>query len=678
MKYSESAASVTKEPLEAIKLIADSMIASRPREEVTYRPYKKTDVYFDQHLGLRKINLKKLYPNAKAGNVVYVGTVIEACVEGDAKINFQGNAKVIFGDKVIFDSLTDKDADGNSRCPIHLKKGENPVLFMVRCDSDDKFEFNFMPSVRWYWIWAKCYILSARATSPIPEYKGEDGVGISALYESEALFDGRFVYPEVKVYENKIDFSEIFAEANGKYAYALTYALEDTSLEIKTDCAHKIFINGAVGHTKCLRAGDSVLVKLEKGDSRSLEFSGEHIGIPFLHSSRASGDRFLTLGTFGDESDTLDTAFEPESSIRFKKPYSSAEGTSFWKLAHKDDFVRPYLLSRFFGQWHYSFMVGEFGLLNAYKATKNEEYLSYFCDHMKVMTDYFHYMRYEHKHFSSPSFLDISASLHDLDSIGSIGRNLCEYYKISGNKEVLPIIDTLLDAMNKNIRRFPDGTFHRHTDMWADDTFMSCPFLVEAGILKNDKSYHEEVIRQLSGFKKRLWMNDEKIFSHIFFLNPPEPNNIPWGRGNGWIYVSLSDALSKISPETEGYGELMETFLAFTDGICALQDKDGLWHQVLNRHDSYSETSCTAMFTLGLCRGVKNGWLDKRYLEYAKRAYLGILTHKIDKNGTVYDVCMGSGNARDVNYYMNLGAIDNDDHGTGVILSAISALSELM
>ena len=669
---SNSLISLTNSPREAIKIIADHMLQIRPREKVTYRPYRKTEVYYDKHLYLRNVDLKKLYPEAICGNVVYIGTVIEACVEIDAKLNFEGNAKVIYHGDVIFDSKKDRDPDGKNRCPIHLQKGDNNVIFMVRCENDQHFEFKFMPSVRWYWTWAKYYILSARATSPIGEYSGEDGIGISRLYQNEnEQFDGEFVYPKVEKYENTIDFDSILDNAGGEIAYALTYALDDTSLEIKTPCESKIFVNGKEKSSPIsLQKGDEVLIRLKKGTCHRFEYSGENIGIPFMTSSRSSGDKFLTLGSFGEDSDVID--------IQFKNPYAGFGGEAvFWKLQSKNDYLRPHLLSRFFGQWHYSFMVGEYGIMNASKVLENREYFEYFRDHMRLMVEHFSYMRYEHKHFSAPSFLDISASLHDLDSIGSIGRNLCVYYELTGDKDALPIIDTLLEAMVKKIPRFEDGTFHRHSDMWADDTFMSCPFLVRAGLLKNDRKYHEEAIRQLLGFKKRLWMANERIFSHIFFLNPPEPNNIPWGRGNGWIYVSLSDALENISPDTDGYNELMTTYLEFTEGIIAHQDKDGLWHQVLNRADSYSETSCTAMFLLGLCRGIKHGWLDIRYLEYAEKAYLGLITHKIDRDGAVYDVCMGSGNARDVNYYMNLGAIDNDDHGTGVILTALSALSEL-
>lgn len=665
MKYSDSLAGCVDSPKEAIRIIADNMLKIRPRASVTYHPYKKNEIYYDKHLYLRNIDLKKLYPEARRGNVVYIGTVIEAVCESDAKLNFVGNAKVIFRGETIFDSEKDRDPDGKNRCPIHLSSGENPVTFMVRCESDESFSFQFMPSVRWYWTWAKYYILSARATSPIAEYRGEDGVGISRLYESEAPFDGNFVFPKVEKYENKIDFANILDAEGGDVAFALTYALEDTCLGLSSGCELSVLVNKEKRTAPLsLKKGDEVLVRVKKGDNWSFSFEEESIGIPFMQSNRASGDRFLTLGSFSDESESIE--------VQFKKPYVGFGGERvFWKLASKNDYLRPHLLSRFFGQWHYSFMVGEFGLYNSAKVLGENEYMDYFRDHMRLMIEYFDYMRYENKHFSAPSFLDISASLHDLDSIGSIGRNLCIYYGETGDGEALHVIDTLLSAMRTNIPKFPDGTFRRHGDMWADDTYMSCPFLLRAGDLKNDPEYHAEAARQLLGFKKRLWMADKKIFSHIFFLNPPSPNNIPWGRGNGWIYVSLSDALESISEDTEGYDELMATYREFTEGIVALQDGDGLWHQVLDRHDSYSETSCTAMFILGLCRGIRNGWLDESYKENAIKAYNGLISQKIDRNGAVYDVCMGSGNARDVSYYMNLGAIDNDDHGTGIVLSAI-------
>ena len=70
MKYNESLASVINKPEEAINIIADNMLKIRPKADVIYRPYRKNEIYYDKHLDLRTIDLKKLYPEAKKGNIV--------------------------------------------------------------------------------------------------------------------------------------------------------------------------------------------------------------------------------------------------------------------------------------------------------------------------------------------------------------------------------------------------------------------------------------------------------------------------------------------------------------------------------------------------------------------------------------------------------------------------------
>lgn len=655
----------------AMEKIADHMLTLRPRAEVTYRPYRKSPIYYEKHLDLFTIDLKKLYPEAKAGDGVYIGTHLLASNTTEAKINFIGNAKILYRGEVIFDSEESTDADGKCRCALPLCEGENPVLFYVRCRSDEEFTFRFMPSVRWYWIWAKCYLLSARATSPLDCYRLEDGVGISRLYHKEEPFDGVFVYPQPPADVKNVNFSSIFEGETGDFAYALTYALSDTELAFDTDASLSIFVNSERRSTPCaLKKGDTVLVKAPA--SASFQCSGE-VGIPFVHSYREGGDQWLTVGPFESKEENV----TPEDRIDFKKPYRAGSTARFWRLMTKNDYLRPYLLSRFFGQWHYTFMVGSYGLLNASKTLSNATYLSYFQDHMRIMVDYFDYMRYEHEHFSSPSFLDISSTLHDLDSIGSIGRNLSEFYEMQPSKDTLHVLDTLLSAMETNIPRFEDGVFHRERDMWADDTFMSCPFLVRAARIKREPRYAKEAIHQLLGFRDRLWIEDEELFSHIFFLDDAKKNSIPWGRGNGWVLVSMSDVLANAPKSTPRYDELTQAFQAFARGIVKCQDASGLWHQVLNRPDSYSETSCTALFAIALCRGIRLGILPEEYKKNIMHACEAILREKVDDTFSVRDVCMGSGNAREAEYYMALGTVQDDDHGTGVILTMLSEVVSL-
>lgn len=683
MLFSESLASTTSDLKEAISIIADNMIKTRPKREIQYRPYRKTDIYFDRpNNSTRYVNLRKLYPDAKRGNVVYIGTILKSSDDIDAEIVFIGNAKVIYQGNTIFDyekSLPTNDYN-ISYCPIRLHKGDNFILFMVRCDGD-KFEFEFLPSVGSFRMWAKDYVAHIRATSPIECFKDEDGIGISKLYNKEDEFDNTYVYPQFGEHLPVIRFDHIYPQSDGFIYYAYTTALEDTQLSINPYSEIKIFLNNVVSSAKTfnLKKGDQILIKSnKKGSMIGFEYNYDaKIGIPFLKSSRSKGDKWITVGSFGS-SNNLSIPYGPENNLQFDTPYTTENWKKvFWKLDSPDDYLRPYMETFFYSQWFYALMVGHYGILDAAKVLDNYEYFQYFISSMQNISKYYQYMCYEYKEFGQPTFLQKGIALEDLDSIGSIGMNLCEFYKLTSSPEALSCIEILASAAKENIPRFEDGTYHRATNMWSDDTFMSCPFLLRLAQVKDDNKYYDEVIRQLLGYKNKLWMKDKQLFSHIYYLDTQIKNKIPWGRGNGWVFVSLSDALQKIPDNTTGKDELLKLYQSFASGIAKQQDNEGLWHQVLTRPDSYQETSCTGMFIIGFCRGIRNGWLDDKYKDIVLKAFNGIISKKIDKTGNVFGVCKGSSCSMDETYYMNLGTIDNDDHGTGIILSALSEMIKI-
>ncbi len=102
-----------------------------------------------------------------------------------------------------------------------------------------------------------------------------------------------------------------------------------------------------------------------------------------------------------------------------------------------------------------------------------------------------------------------------------------------------------------------------------------------------------------------------------------------------------------------------------------------MWHQVLDHPDSYEETSCTAMFVLGIARGVTNGWLDDTYRESALNGWKA-LTNKIDSNGVVHGICRGTGVGDNLQFYFNRPTIDNDPRGLGAVITAGIEISKLL
>ena len=132
-------------------------------------------------------------------------------------------------------------------------------------------------------------------------------------------------------------------------------------------------------------------------------------------------------------------------------------------------------------------------------------------------------------------------------------------------------------------------------------------------------------------------------------------------------------SLPKEMPE---YNKILANYKKHVDGLIKQQSDSGMWHQVLDKHDSFKETSCSAMFTMGILRGVKYGWLDDSYKDFALKAWNDIKKN-IKDDGTVIDICRGTGIGYDLEFYYNRKRFDNDPRGLGAVLQAALSVSEV-
>ena len=149
--------------------------------------------------------------------------------------------------------------------------------------------------------------------------------------------------------------------------------------------------------------------------------------------------------------------------------------------------------------------------------------------------------------------------------------------------------------------------------------------------------------------------------------------NVPWGRGNGWVVFSMTELLEVLPEDHPKRNDLIEFLNTLCEGYLALQDDEGMWHQVLNDHESYPETSCTSMFIYAFSRGIRFGWLKnpEKYVKAIYKAWKGISKTSVDSNGNVYGVCRGSEFSFIADYYKyELGWNLNDTHGTGIVMLA--------
>ncbi|HWB54964.1 MAG TPA: glycoside hydrolase family 88 protein, partial [Tepidisphaeraceae bacterium] len=230
--------------------------------------------------------------------------------------------------------------------------------------------------------------------------------------------------------------------------------------------------------------------------------------------------------------------------------------------------------------------------------------------------------------------------------------------------------------------RLPDGTLARNrpfpNSVWLDDSYMSVPLLAEMGKMTGDSAYYDDAANQIKLFYSHLFVPSAGLFTHAWHMgNPDDQPNYFWGRANGWFAMAIVTLLDNLPANHPARAELIHILKEQAKGLASCQSGTGLWHQMLDRPDSYLETSCTAMFTYMFANAVNHGWLDAgTYGPVAIAGWNGLKT-RITSNGQVDGTCVGTGYAADYIYYYHRPAMI-DPHGYGPVLLAGSEIIRLL
>ena len=261
-----------------------------------------------------------------------------------------------------------------------------------------------------------------------------------------------------------------------------------------------------------------------------------------------------------------------------------------------------------------------------------------------------------------------------LDDCGSIGAALVKGRRANVGPDLQIAIDHIAQFISHKQLRLDDGTLARprplRNSIWADDAYMSIPFLAQMGALSGDRKYLDDAAAQMLHFADHLFVPSTGLFTHHWNTgNPDDQPRYYWGRANGWCIVSMVELLDVLPEDHPLRGRILRLFRANAQALASLQAGDGLWHQMLDRTDTYTETSCSAMFTYALAKGVNRGWLDApAYGPVALAGWNG-LSARIDDQGHITGTCIGTGYGDDYVFYYHRPAVD-DVHGYGPVLLA--------
>jgi len=270
--------------------------------------------------------------------------------------------------------------------------------------------------------------------------------------------------------------------------------------------------------------------------------------------------------------------------------------------------------------------------------------------------------------------------MEELDDCGAMGASVIEVFKIESQARLKQYIDTAAYHIVKKQTRLEDGTLVRtfpvRYTLWADDLYMSVVFLSRMGALTHEQKYFDIAAQQVINFHKYLRTKDG-IMVHNWYSDNQRQGVACWGRANGWAILAQIDLLERIPKNHPQRSTLLKLFQDHLLNIARFQDENGLWHQLLDKPDSFEETSCSAMFTYAFAKAVTLGILPQRYASVAMEGWKGIAT-RIQSDGTVLGVCTGTVVSDNVVDYYKRPTPVNDVHGIGTIVLAGSAVLELL
>lgn len=472
------------------------------------------------------------------------------------------------------------------------------------------------------------------------------------------------------------------------YAVSQLECVDDTvNIRLTGEAEVEVYVDGTKinGHEgvfsmeKAAGRHDIVLkfMHLKKAPDAKIQFSGAFVRLP--DCVKGVRGEWLYLDT---QDDRAVQGFRP---FALYDAYEDGE-KEFYRSGSRS-YIRAVLEEKLFGKLSYPLGVVLYGFLMTGRFLKDDGILEYAKTHLRMVYAGYPYTLWDNRKFGFACINHLVTAIRALDDCGSFTSAVLESY-FNGNKEeeVKAFADFAGDYVLNRQERLSNGMFYRKDPrpayldtIWADDLYMSTPFMIRYAKLKGDDRILDDAVNQFLCFKERLFMDDKRLMSHVYNLYYKLPTGVPWGRGNGWVLFSLSELLQVLPTNHPSYPEIVSFFKQLAEGFLERIDPEGMLHQVLWDWDSYAEASCTAMCAVGFARGVRLGLLPASpYKEAAKRCVEGLKRYCIDRDGNIYGVCRGSGYSYREEYYKyELPWILNDTHGTGIVLMALVETAEL-
>ena len=311
---------------------------------------------------------------------------------------------------------------------------------------------------------------------------------------------------------------------------------------------------------------------------------------------------------------------------------------------------------------------------------------------------YFAYIKHDLDQFVRPdgSIRTYKADDYNLDNLNTgHALLLLAQTSVPNPERYLQAAQQLRKQLDGQPRTKAGGFWHKKiypNQMWLDGLYMAEPFYAEYSQVMNQPAGFDDVAKQFALIEKNLVDAKTGLLYHGYDESREQQwankttGQSPhfWDRGLGWYSMALVDALDHFPATHPQRPVLVKALQRLAPVLAKYQDpKTGTWSLVMaqeGRKGNYAEASGSSMFVYALAKGVRLGYLDKKYAQVAKKGYDGLLKSFVATepggalafNGTVSVGGLGGKPYRDgsYDYYLSEPLRKNDLKGVGPFILA--------
>lgn len=323
------------------------------------------------------------------------------------------------------------------------------------------------------------------------------------------------------------------------------------------------------------------------------------------------------------------------------------------------------------------------GMLLAGEATGDARYTNYTKQRVQFIADAVPSFKLLYNKFPKGNNpLKQPVSPHALDDAGAVCAAMIKTLRQERITSLRPLIDNYINYIFTKEFRLKDGTLARNRPLkntiWLDDLYMAVPALAQMGALTGEKKYFDDAVKQILLFSQRMFNKEKGVYMHGWVQEMSVHPQFHWARANGWALMAMVELLDVLPANHPGRPDVLNQLKAHVKGLAPYQSGEGFWHQLLDKTDSYLETSATAIYAYCIARAINKGWIDaKAYAPMCMLAWNAVTT-KVNDKGQVEGTCVGTGMAFDPAFYYYRPINVYAAHGYGPVLLAGAEIINLL